>query len=146
MERFLLARIVERDADPIVATAVRTIRTARGTLKIRDLAISLGISQVRLEKRFRVAVGSSPKQFASIIRVRNAVDAYRPGVNMAEWRCWLATTISPTSPETSAGSLDLLRSVFSLGTHTAKALARETNLAALRCCTAGGGRRSRKQR
>jgi methylphosphotriester-DNA--protein-cysteine methyltransferase len=35
-----------------------------------------------LEKRFRRAVGASPKQFASIVRLRGAIKQYRPGVSL----------------------------------------------------------------
>ncbi|WP_394824828.1 helix-turn-helix domain-containing protein [Pendulispora albinea] len=80
VERFLLARRTPEPPDPIVAAAARAIRDARGSLRIGELAARLGLGQDRLEKRFRRAVGASPKQLASIIRLRRAIDAYRPGV------------------------------------------------------------------
>jgi AraC-like DNA-binding protein len=61
---------------------VRAIRAAPGSIRIRALAARLGLSQDRLEKRVRRAVGASPKQLASILRLRRAVDAYRPGASL----------------------------------------------------------------
>jgi transcriptional regulator GlxA family with amidase domain len=79
------AQLVQRigDIDPLVTAAARAIETARGSLRIADLARSLGISQDPLEKRFRRAVGSSPKHLASIVRVRHAVDLARAGAAMS---------------------------------------------------------------
>jgi AraC-like DNA-binding protein len=82
MERFILERMTGCEADPIVLAAARAIRTSLGTLRIAHLAHSLGISQERLEKRFRRAVGASPKQFASMLRLRHAVKRWQPGESL----------------------------------------------------------------
>jgi AraC-like DNA-binding protein len=82
VEEFLLARQALRRPDPVVAAAVRAIRAAPGTIRIGPLAAHLGFSQDRLEKRFRRSVGASPKQLASILRLRRAVDSYRPGASL----------------------------------------------------------------
>lgn len=81
-EEFLLARQLPRTPDPIVSDAVRGIQTAHGSLRIGALARRLGIAQDPLEKRFRRSVGASPKQLASIIRLRHAVDSYRSGASL----------------------------------------------------------------
>jgi AraC-like DNA-binding protein len=65
-------------ADPLVAKAVRMIVDSRGKIQVRALVRQLAISQDPLEKRFRRIVGASPKQLASMIRLRHAIDAYRP--------------------------------------------------------------------
>jgi transcriptional regulator GlxA family with amidase domain len=83
LEAFLVARLGQRDPDPLVAAAVRAIEEAQGALQIGALARRLAISQDPLEKRFRRVVGASPKQFASLLRVRRAVEAYRPEVKLA---------------------------------------------------------------
>jgi len=82
-EDFLLARRRETPPDPVVAAAVRAIRADPAGVRIGRLAAELGLGRDRLEKRFRRAVGASPKQLASILRVRRAVDSYRPGVSLA---------------------------------------------------------------
>jgi transcriptional regulator GlxA family with amidase domain len=71
VERFLVARQGARGPDPIVAEAARAIRAASGSIRIGTLAARLSIGQDRLEKRFRRAVGASPKQLASILRLRS---------------------------------------------------------------------------
>jgi AraC-like DNA-binding protein len=81
-EEFLLARLALRRRDDLVAAAVRAIRAAPGSIRIRALAARLGISQDRLEKRFRRVVGASPKQLASILRLHRAVDSHRRGASL----------------------------------------------------------------
>jgi len=84
LEAFLAGRL-RRDADDsMVAAAVRAIADTHGALPIRTLARRLGISQDPLEKRFRRAVGASPKQLASLLRLRHAIDSYRPDVKLAQ--------------------------------------------------------------
>ena len=83
IERFLLMRKTISRQDGMVAAAVRAMRAAGGRISIRPLAVGLGLSQDRFEKRFRQAVGASPKQYCSILRVRRAVQSYRPGANLA---------------------------------------------------------------
>lgn len=80
-EAFLLARL--RGAlDPLVGRAADLIRAAPAAVRIARLADTLGLSQDRLEKRFRRVVGTTPKTLASILRLRRAVDAYRAGANL----------------------------------------------------------------
>lgn len=79
-EAFLLERM-KQPVDALVVEAVKAIRAARGAIRVAELAAGLGIGQDRLEKRFRRVVGASPKQLASILRVRHAVDSYRPGMS-----------------------------------------------------------------
>jgi len=82
MREFLLGRLTRTSGDPLVAAAVDAIRSTRGSLRIGELARALAISRDRLEKRFRHAVGASPKQLASIHRLLHAVDLYRAGTNL----------------------------------------------------------------
>ena len=84
LEAYLLARLRPPKTDPLVAAALHAINEAQGALQIRPLARKLGISQDPLEKRFRRAVGASPKQFASLLRLRHAIDAYRPGASLTQ--------------------------------------------------------------
>jgi len=80
LERFLLARLTGT-LDPVAMAAVRAIEHARGSIRIEPLARSLGISQDPLEKRFRRAVGASPKLLASLVRIRHAIEAGRRGTS-----------------------------------------------------------------
>jgi AraC-like DNA-binding protein len=73
LEQFLMARKPSGRRDLTVLAAVRAMRVAHGAILIRSLAAGLGLSQDRLEKRFRQAVGTSPKQYCSILRLRYAL-------------------------------------------------------------------------
>jgi AraC-like DNA-binding protein len=83
LERFLTGHLREQTPDPVVEAAVRAIRGAGGSVRIGALARRLGISQDPLEKRFRRAVGASPKRFASLVRLRSAIAAHRGGVSLS---------------------------------------------------------------
>jgi AraC-like DNA-binding protein len=71
-EEMLLARRRDR-RDRLVDIALATILEARGDIRIGALAKRLGTAQDPLEKRFRRIVGASPKQVASLTRVRHAI-------------------------------------------------------------------------
>lgn len=73
LDQFLLSRMLRREADRTVAMAVACIRESWGRVRIDNLAQRAGISQSALERRFRRAVGTSPKRLASVVRLRNAV-------------------------------------------------------------------------
>jgi AraC-like DNA-binding protein len=81
LEDLLVARLSPRP-DATIEAAVRAIRAAPGAVRIRALAESLGLSQDRLEKRFRRVVGVSPKRLAKLLRVRHAVEAFRAGTRL----------------------------------------------------------------
>lgn len=65
--------------DTFVVAGVRAIVASRGTVAISDLVRTLGISERQFQRRFREAVGLTPKQFARIRRLRSAmVHAIQP--------------------------------------------------------------------
>ncbi|MGV3560079.1 helix-turn-helix domain-containing protein [Larkinella arboricola] len=76
IERFLLGRLRQFRPEQRMAQAVATIKAANGNTGIKALAQSLGISQDALEKRFRRTVGTTPKQFAAIVRFRHLIRAH----------------------------------------------------------------------
>jgi AraC-like DNA-binding protein len=71
---FLLQHLTAGKQDLLIDKAIQLIQQHNGLVKIKDLAVSLHISQDPFEKRFRAQVGSTPKQFASIIRLRKLID------------------------------------------------------------------------
>lgn len=73
VEQFLLKRMNRYKTDNLILEAVTKINSAKGFVKIKELADALYISNDAFEKRFRKAVGSSPKQFASIVRISSVV-------------------------------------------------------------------------
>jgi methylphosphotriester-DNA--protein-cysteine methyltransferase len=52
------------------------IHQNKGTIRITELMAQLHISQSPLEKRFRQAVGTSPKKYASIVRMKHALQQF----------------------------------------------------------------------
>ncbi len=76
MEAFLEDRIANHKTDLVVAHAIRLIKEQRGTGRMKDLTRALNISQDPFEKRFRALVGSTPKQYASVIRLRDVISRY----------------------------------------------------------------------
>jgi len=76
VEAFLLGRLVNTKQDALIGNAVRLIRQHNGIIRIDKLASSLYLSKDPFEKRFRGLVGSTPKQYASIIRLRGLIQSY----------------------------------------------------------------------
>ncbi|WP_315815171.1 helix-turn-helix domain-containing protein [Paraflavitalea speifideaquila] len=73
VEQYLLSRLYDRESDALIATAMERIHAAKGMIRMKDLAKGLYISQDAFEKRFRRAVGVSPKQFAYITKMKMVV-------------------------------------------------------------------------
>lgn len=72
LDEALVARVAH-EPDPLALAAARAIEAAAGRVRIADLARMLAISQDPLEKRFRSAIGASPKQLAMLVRMRRAI-------------------------------------------------------------------------
>ena len=71
IEHFLLSLFHPPVHDVVIARAIEKIEHSKGLLPIRDLLEGLPLSRDPFEKRFRRLTGTSPKQFASIVRMRN---------------------------------------------------------------------------
>lgn len=84
VERFLTVRMKNTQPDKLVLAALALIHKAKGNIRISELMDELHISQSPLEKRFRQVVGTSPKKFASIVRMKNAVEQYNPKSSLTE--------------------------------------------------------------
>jgi AraC-like DNA-binding protein len=78
IEQFLLSELYAPQPDPLILTALQKIHLTKGLVKIKDLADTLYISQDAFEKRFRRVVGTSPKQFSSIVRMRSITSSSKP--------------------------------------------------------------------
>lgn len=59
--------------DPVVRAAVLAIMAARGGAPIGELAAAVRLSPRQLQRRFSAAVGLTPKQFARVRRLREAL-------------------------------------------------------------------------
>jgi AraC-like DNA-binding protein len=84
VEQFLLRQKRDRQPDPLVAAAVAHIHRTRGSLRIDGLARHAGLSQSALERRFRHAIGTTPKKFATIVRLRHVVRLRKGGASLTD--------------------------------------------------------------
>ena len=84
VERFLIARMKNTAPDKLVLAALALIHKSKGKIRISELMDQLHISQSPLEKRFREVVGTSPKKFASIVRMKYVVNRYNPKSSLTE--------------------------------------------------------------
>jgi AraC-like DNA-binding protein len=84
LERFLLEQLRPREPDPVVSAVAARIDSARGSLRIANLARFTGLSQSALERRFRREVGVSPKKFATLVRMRNVVRLRKAGARFTD--------------------------------------------------------------
>jgi AraC-like DNA-binding protein len=76
IEGFLISKLSDFKPDHIVNKAISYIRQANGKIKIYDLPRLVYLSMDALEKRFRSVTGTSPKHFASIVRLRHIINNY----------------------------------------------------------------------
>lgn len=84
IEQFLLSKLYKPEPDKLIAAALQEIHAAKGIIKIKELANALYISQDAFEKRFRKTVGASPKQFASIVRMKYIIHRGFQNQNFAD--------------------------------------------------------------
>jgi len=86
VEHFLIRHLNACPVDLLVNRALEYIHQSKGTIRISELASMLHTSASPLEKRFRQAIGASPKKFATIVRARNVLAAMEKGnQNYAEY-------------------------------------------------------------
>jgi AraC-like DNA-binding protein len=86
LERRLIAHLAKTPvpADRVVEACVDQIRMSRGRCPIGSLERMTGISARQLERRFRTAVGLSPKRFARVVRFQNVL-ATAPSISRGGW-------------------------------------------------------------
>ncbi len=84
VEKFLIGRMASAEPDKLILAALALIHKSKGNIRITELTEQLHISQSPLEKRFRQAVGTSPKKFASIVRLKNILQQYTPTSSLTE--------------------------------------------------------------
>lgn len=84
VENFLLSQLKDNRFDRLVFNAVEQIKNARGDVKINKLVKYLHTSRDPFEKRFRRVTGTSPKQFAQIVRLRSLINGYSSEISFAD--------------------------------------------------------------
>lgn len=73
IDQFLFSKLRSEKSDELVLNAIARIHAAKGLIGMKDLASIMCMSQDAFGKRFRKAVGVSPKQFAYIVRMKSIV-------------------------------------------------------------------------
>lgn len=84
VEQFLIQRMANVEPDKLVLSALALIYKSKGNIRMKELAEQLFISQSPLEKRFRQVVGTSPKKFASIVRLKKVIQQYNASNSLTE--------------------------------------------------------------
>lgn len=77
VEQFLHSKLYNAKPDQLISLALQKIHAAAGIIKVKELTDTLYISRDAFEKRFRKVAGTSPKQFAAIIRMKS-ITCQRP--------------------------------------------------------------------
>jgi AraC-like DNA-binding protein len=87
IQRFLLS-ILDRDhADTLVQAACLALDHSHGRLPIAALARNLGLTGRTLERRFQAHIGATPKKYARVVRLRNALLQRRQFDQWADVAC-----------------------------------------------------------
>jgi len=73
VEDFLLAILNRDNEDLLIQKACRDLSASNGNYPIRMLARNLGLTERTFERRFLNHVGATPKKYARVLRLRNAI-------------------------------------------------------------------------
>ena len=73
VENFLLTLLNRDNEDLLIQKACRELSRSGGNYPVRMLARNLGLSERTLERRFLAHVGATPKKYARVVRLRNAI-------------------------------------------------------------------------
>lgn len=84
IEDFLWAIKNGNVPDPLVSHMIQKIRYHHGNLKIRESMQGLPTSLDSLEKKFRHVVGTSPKQFSTIVRLQRLLNNYNTSMSLTQ--------------------------------------------------------------
>ncbi|MCF0064635.1 helix-turn-helix transcriptional regulator [Dyadobacter chenwenxiniae] len=73
VQQFLTTKLRRQEPDLLIAHSIEKIKMAKGIISVKDLAESLYVSMDVFEKRFRKVIGTTPKQFANIVRMKTLI-------------------------------------------------------------------------
>ncbi|MCX7067920.1 MAG: helix-turn-helix transcriptional regulator [Methylococcales bacterium] len=73
VEQFLLSILNSNNEDLLIQSACQELNRSNGNDSIVMLAQKLGLSKRTLERRFQLHIGTTPKKYARIVRLRNAL-------------------------------------------------------------------------
>ena len=81
---FLLGRLRSVSATGPIRQALHLIQAAGGSASIRGVVAGLPVSRDPFEKQFRQLVGTSPKQFATLVRLRWVLAHHADATSLTE--------------------------------------------------------------
>jgi AraC-like DNA-binding protein len=85
VERFLTTQIrVQNEISPQMERAIQMIRNSEGRSSLAVVARHAGMSQSTLERRFRAAVGATPKMLSRLSRLQHVCRLWDAGKNLTE--------------------------------------------------------------
>lgn len=84
IERFLMSRLKPIKPDPLVMAALALLHKTNGSIRIEAITRQLHTSQSPLEKRFRQAIGCTPKKFASLLQFKWSLQHYRHAKSLGD--------------------------------------------------------------
>lgn len=73
VEHFLLSILNRDNEDLLIQRACEELDRSNGSYPVSKLARSLGLTERTLERRFQIHIGATPKKYARIVRLRNAI-------------------------------------------------------------------------
>jgi AraC-like DNA-binding protein len=73
VEQFLLSILNRNHEDLLIQTACKELDRSKGNYPIATLAKMLGLSERSLERRFQIQIGTTPKKYARIVRLRSTI-------------------------------------------------------------------------
>jgi AraC-like DNA-binding protein len=73
VEHFLLSRLNRDHEDRLIQAACEALDQSCGNRPIATLARTLGLTERTFERRFHTHIGATPKKYARIVRLRNAL-------------------------------------------------------------------------
>lgn len=79
VQQFLLSALRDNVDEQLVQAAAQAILQQQGSLSIERLAAQLYVSKRTLERRFNALIGTSPKQFAGIVRFQQTIRLHYAG-------------------------------------------------------------------
>lgn len=84
IEHFLISRLTESKSDFLIQKVIQNIQSSSGNIRINNLVHNLPLSRDAFEKRFRKFTGTTPKQYASIIKLNSLINNLNPGSNLLD--------------------------------------------------------------
>jgi AraC-like DNA-binding protein len=73
VEQFLLSLLNRNHEDLLIQTVCRKLDKSNGNYPISKLSKTLGLSERTLQRRFQIHVGTTPKKYARVVRLRSTI-------------------------------------------------------------------------